>query len=123
MNGYDEYLIQTDVERLMVKLGKQLEEGTEDFSKLAEEKAVAESEYKERYWIALVKQIDSEGTGMHRLTAPQKEARASLVAREEFRRFKLMEAREKAAQQFLITIRARLDSLRTIAANVRASGG
>ena len=54
MNGYDEYLIQTDVERLMVKLGKQLEEGTEDFSKLAEEKAIAEAEYKERYWTALV---------------------------------------------------------------------
>ena len=43
MNGYDEYLIQTDVERLMVKLGKQLEEGTEDFSKLAEEKAIADA--------------------------------------------------------------------------------
>jgi|GEM_PF-5365893 len=123
MSGYDEYLIQTDVENLMVKLGKQLEEGTEEFSKLAEEKAIAESEYKERYWTALVRQIDSDGTGMHRLTAVQKEARASLMAREEFRRFKLMEAREKAAQQFLITIRARLDSLRTIAANVRASGG
>ena len=122
-SSYSDYLIQTDVESLMVKLGKQLEEGTEDFSKLAEEKAIAEAEYKERYWTALVKQIDSEGSGMYRLTAPQKEARASLAAREEFRRFKLMEAREKAAQQFLITIRARLDSLRTIAANVRASGG
>ena len=119
----NDYLIQTEVEELMVMWGKQLEEGTEDFAKLSEEKAIAESEYKERYWTALVRQLDSEGTGMHRLTAPQKEARASLMAREEFRRFKLMEAREKASQQFLITIRARLDSLRTIAANVRASGG
>jgi hypothetical protein len=48
---------------------------------------------------------------------------ASLMSKEEWRRFKLLEAREKAAQQYLITIRARLDSLRTMAANVRASGG
>ena len=116
-------VIQTEVEELMSVLGKQLEEGTETYEKLAEERAIAEADYKERYWSALIRQIDSTTGNGPRWTASQKEARASLVSKEEWRRFKLLEAREKAAQQHLITIRARLDSLRTIAANVRASGG
>jgi len=113
-------IIQTEVEELMSVLGKQLEQGTEEFGKLAEERAIAEADYKERYWSALVRQIDHSES---RTTAAQREAMASLIAKEEWRRFKLLEAREKVAQQHLITIRARLDSLRTIAANVRASGG
>ena len=113
-------IIQTEVEQLMSVLGRELEEGTEQYAKIAEERAVAEADYKERYWTALVRQVDHPE---YRTTAPQREARAALVAREEFRRFKLLEAREKAAQQHLISIRARLDSLRTMAANVRASGG
>jgi len=113
-------VIQTEVEELMSVLGARLEEGTEEFAKLAEERAIAEADYKERYWTALVRLVDHME---HGLTVAQREARASLISKEEWRRFKLLEAREKAAQQFLITIRARLDSLRTIAANVRASGG
>ena len=113
-------MIQGEVEELMAVLGGQLEEGTEEFGKLAEERAVAEADYKERYWSALVRQVDHVE---YRTTAAQREAMASLIAKEEWRRFKLLEAREKASQQYLITIRARLDSLRTIAANVRASGG
>ena len=116
-------LIQGEVEQLMSVLGKKLEEGTEDFSKLAEERAISEADYKERYWVALIQQVDSSTGNGPRYTAAQKEARAGLAAKEEFRRFKLLEAREKSAQQYLVTIRARLDSLRTIAANVRASGG
>ena len=113
-------MIQAEGEELMSILGAQLEEGTEEFGKLAEERAVAEADYKERYWTALVRQVDHPE---YRTTAPQREAMAGLVSKEEFRRFKLLEAREKAAQQHLISIRARLDSLRTMAANVRASGG
>ena len=113
-------VIQAEVEELMSILGAQLEEGTEEFAKLAEERAIAEADYKERYWTALVRQVDHPE---YRTTAPQREAKAGLLAKEEFRRFKLLEAREKAAQQHLISIRARLDSLRTMAANVRASGG
>ena len=116
-------LVQGEVEQLMSVLGRQLEEGTEEYAKLAEERAIAEADYKERYWTALIRQVDSSTGNGPRYTAAQKEARAGLAAKEEFRRFKLSEVREKAAQQFLVTIRARLDSLRTIAANVRASGG
>lgn len=116
-------IVQTEVEQLMAVLGSQLEEGAEVYAKLAEERAVSEADYKERYWTALIRQVDSSTGNGPRYTAAQKEARAGLVAKEEWRRFKLLEAREKAAQQYLITIRARLDSLRTIAANVRASGG
>jgi len=116
-------IIQTEVEQLMAVLGRELEEGTEQYAKIAEERAVAEADYKERYHTALIRQVDSHYEHGLKYTASQKEARASLVAKEELRRFKLLEAREKAAQQFLISIRARLDSLRTMAANVRASGG
>jgi len=116
-------IIQTEVEQLMAVLGRELEEGTEQYAKIAEERAVAEADYKERYHTALVRQADSQYDHGLKFTASQKEARAALVAKEELRRFKLLEAREKATQQFLISIRARLDSLRTMAANVRASGG
>ena len=116
-------IIQTEVEQLMSVLGRELEEGTEQYAKIAEERAIAEADYKERYWTVLLRVVDSHSGNGPRWTAAQKEARAGLAAKEEWRRFKLLEAREKAAQQFLITVRARLDSLRTIAANVRASGG
>ncbi len=115
-------IIQTEVEQLMAVLGRELEEGTEQYAKIIEERAVAEADYKERYHTALVRQAETPYDTV-KYTAAQKEARAALVAKEELRRFKLLEAREKAAQQFLISIRARLDSLRTMAANVRASGG
>tara|TARA_Y100001951_G_C11235617_1_gene237253 strand:+ start:289 stop:654 length:366 start_codon:yes stop_codon:yes gene_type:complete len=116
-------IVQGEVEELLFRLGAQLEEGTEAYEKLAEERAVAEADYKERYWTALVRIVDSATGNGPRWTAAQKEARAGLMAKEEQRRFKLLEAREKAAQQSLITIRARMDSLRTVSANVRAMGG
>lgn len=113
-------IIQTDVEGLLLTLGDQLDEGTVAFEKVAEERAIAEADWKERYWSALVRLVDD---GPNRRTAAQREAMAGLMAKEELRRFRLLEAREKAAQQHLITIRARMDSLRTVSANVRASGG
>ena len=113
-------VIQTEVEELLFRLGADLEEGTEQYEKLAEERAVAEVDYKERYWTALIRIVDGDGP---RRTAAQRAAMAGLIAKEEWRHFKLLEAREKSAQQHLITIRARMESLRTVSAIVRAAGG
>ena len=114
-------LVQAEVEELLFRLGAELEQGTEVYEKVAEERAIAEADYKERYWVALVRIVDSD-QGPRR-TAAQRDAMAGLAAKEEWRRFKLLEAREKSAQQHLISLRARMDSLRTVSANVRASGG
>jgi len=110
---------QVDVEELLFRLGEQLDATTEEYEKISEERAVAESDFKERFWRAMVTTVDHP----RYKTASVKEAWASFAAKEESRRFKLLEAREKATQQKLITLRARMDSLRTIAANVRAMGG
>ena len=93
-------IVQTEVEELMAVLGGQLEEGAEVYAKLAEERAVAEADYKERYHTALVRQADSQYDHGLKFTASQKEARAALVAKEELRRFKLLEAVRRRRSSF-----------------------
>lgn len=109
-------LIQVDIEAGMLRICDQLEQLTEELSRVSAERAEAEAEYKHRYSRALVEQ-----TG--KVPVSTKEAVAHMKATNSFREWKILEAREKSTQQALFTHRSRLDALRTISANVRASGG
>jgi len=48
---------------------------------------------------------------------------AHLKATSDYREWRTLEAQERATQQLLTSLRAQLDALRTIAANVRYAGG
>lgn len=109
-------LVQVDVESEMMRLFTELEEQVELFAHVSGQRAEAEATYKHQYSTALLQQ-------QGKVTVSTREAVAHLKASKAFQEYRILEAREKATQQALIGIRCRLDSLRTIAANVRAAGG
>lgn len=109
-------LVQAEVEERIQRLCDVLEETCEQFAQISADRAEAEADYKQAQAISLVSQTA-------KTTVSAKEATAHLAASKHFRRWRVLEAREKATQQALTSIRSQLDALRTISANVRASGG
>ncbi len=109
-------IIQTDVEDRLVRLCERLEQETERFAEVSQKRAVAEAEFKRRYYSALVTQSPKE-------TVSRREGFAHIAAKDEFSDWKVFEAQEKATQQALIAARTQIEALRTLSANVRAMGG
>ena len=58
--------------------------------------------------------------GSLKLTAAEKQARAELHAADELRVWKINEARRGASKEALLSLRARLDALRTLSATLRS---
>jgi len=107
-------IIQTDVERDLMRLGRRLESEAELFGELTVDRAEGEAEFKYQYSRAL---LASSGT------VAEREARAHLRAHDAFHAWKVAEAREKATQQAMIALRTQIESGRTISANIRAQAG
>ena len=107
-----EVLTQAEVEHRIIRLSDELEELTELFVLQSQERAEAESDYKYKHARALIEQSG-------KVTVSAREAVAHLRAANDFRTWKLCEAKEKATQSKMTAIRSQLDALRTIAANVR----
>lgn len=103
---------QVDIEERIVRLNDELETYTEQFADIAEARAEAEAEYKYAFSRGIVEQNG-------KVPVATKEAIAHLRSPKAYREWKVLEARERATQQKLMAIRTQLDSLRTIAANVR----
>jgi hypothetical protein len=99
----------------MMDLANALEAAVEELRIIAEEAAHAEADYKERYWTALLR--------AERPTVGEREAVAGLYAAKEFRTHRVLAARVSASRDYMRAIQAKIDSLRTIQANVRAIGG
>lgn len=108
-------LIQTDVEAQILQLGDSLEAAVEDLRDLAQHRANAEADYKEKYWTGLLRS--------DRTTVGEREAVAGLYAAKEFREWRLMDGRWAASRDYVRAIQVKIESLRTISANVRAMGG
>jgi hypothetical protein len=112
----NEPLTQQLVEDRILKLCDALESNLDTFRELAASRADAEANYKHRYSRSLVEQHG-------KVTVSVREAVAHLKATGDYREWRTLEAQERATQQLLTSIRAQLDALRTIAANVRYAGG
>lgn len=109
-------LVQGEIEAQIMALSDELEAETERYADVADLAASAEADYKlavARTWVGLA----SAGRN---ITAGERQARAELSAADELRAWKLMEARRQASKEALLSLRARLDALRTMSANVRA---
>jgi hypothetical protein len=103
-----------EVEQRIIQLCDVLDEETERFAELSAERAEAEADFKYRHSRAFIEQAG-------KVPVATKDAVAHMRAANDFRRFRLLEARERATQSKLTSVRAQLEALRTIAANVRAS--
>lgn len=108
-------LTQGDIEHSIVALSDQLEEQTYMYAQLSDEAAEAEADYKLEAGRLLIG-IASSGVKM---TAPERQARVDVGCSESFRSWKLAEARRQSCKEALLSLRARIDAQRSLAANVR----
>lgn len=106
-------LSQPEVESLLLDLGDRLETETEDYADACDDAATAEVAYKAANARAIVL-LSSQ-----KMTAQEREARALLRCEAEHKTHRLALARQVRTKELLVTIRTRMDALRTISANVR----
>jgi hypothetical protein len=109
--GRNAPISQVEVEERIVALTSSLENETEAFEALSIDHAKKEAEYK-RAWHS--EYLRAEGP------VKEREAHAGYRTAEQHMESQVAEAVMKAKREKLHTIRTALDSLRTLAANVRA---
>ncbi len=108
-------LTQAEIENEILRVTNELEQQTYTFADVADLAATAEADYKLRYARAVVT-LSTQS----KMTAADKAARAELAAAEQLREWKVADARLKSTKEALLSLRARLDALRSLSANVRA---
>jgi len=109
-------LTQGEIEADIMRVADEIEEQTHVYADVAHDAAVREADYKLRVARAIVSLSASEA----RMTAAEKQARADVQAAEELREWKIADARLKATKESLLSLRARMDALRSLSANVRS---
>jgi hypothetical protein len=112
-------LNQGQVEAMIMDIVEALDEQTHVYSQIADQAAEAEADWKIRYARAVVSLANNES----RMTAAERSARAEVNAANELRRFKTLEASKQATKEHLLSLRARLDALRTLNASIRTATG
>lgn len=103
-------LTQVKVEQELIRLSELMERRTNELADLAEQAAIAEVDHKAAYARAFV---NTTGTSQFR------EHMATVMTCDALMRRKLKEAVYSSAKESLHSIRAQLDALRTISANLR----
>jgi hypothetical protein len=111
----DRLLSQGEIETAIMRLSEELESVTYQYADLADKAATAEADYKlhsARLMVALA-------NSPMKMTAPERQARVDAQSDDQYRIWKINEARRQASKEILLSLRARLDSLRTLSANIR----
>lgn len=108
-------IVQADVEDGIMTLSDALEVETERYSTLSEVAAEAEADYK----IKVARIVVGLSQSSSKLPVVEKQSRAEVSAADELRAWKLAEAQRQATKESLLSIRARLDALRSLNASVR----
>jgi DNA repair exonuclease SbcCD ATPase subunit len=103
-----------EIEGEIERLGALLEDATEEYAERAEAAAYAEVEFKVEHAKAYLR---TKGT------VPERAAWADYRTEEHLRKHKLADALLKATRERLTTLRAQLDYLRSLNANVRHQVG
>lgn len=107
-------LAQAQIEAEIVSRSRTLTEITEDVAESAKQQAATEVAYKLAYARAMIGLRSESGT------VALKEAMALDACASEFEQMKMAEAVFKACQESGRNVRAQLDALRTLNANVRS---
>jgi len=110
-------LTQGHIEQAIMALSDELEAETERYSDVADLAANAEADYKHAFAETLVR-VAADPTVKR--TADERRALADLRSADARRVWLIAEARRTASRETLLSLRARLDALRTLSANVRA---
>jgi len=115
-------LTQGEVEQEIMALSDELAEETRRYADVSELAADHESAYKERHAKAVIHVYEQVGitADAKKLSASERDARIDLLCQDGYATWKVTGARAEASKQALLSLRARLDALRTLAANIRA---
>ena len=108
-------LTQGQIEDHILSIAEELEEQTYEYARLSEIAAEAEADYKRAASSKYVQLV----TLPTKISVVEKQARVDTATEGEFRTWKIAEARRQACREALLSLRARLDALRTLSANVR----
>lgn len=110
-----------DVDVAIMAISDELETETTTYAKLEEEAANAEATYKgdfARSFVTAGAMVD--GASGRRIAASLAEAHAEAGTTDAMRMWKIADARRRASKEALLSLRARLDAMRTLSANLRA---
>jgi hypothetical protein len=107
----------TDIDAEIIRLSERLETTAETYSAVIEAAAKAEAHYKYRAAVVLLEIIGAAHG--RKSTVQEREARVEVAVTEEHESYLLTAATAKAVKESLYAIRTQLDSLRTLAANIR----
>lgn len=105
-----------EIENAIIQICDEIEKETEQYAELSEQAADTEAKYKYVYARAHVEMAASMA---NKMTVTERQCRADLIAESEFRVYRINEARRQASREALLSLRARLDALRTLSANLR----
>lgn len=105
-----------EVENQILDVCEAMETETEQYARLSDLAANSEAKYKLVYARAVVDMASQSATKMN---AQERQARADLIANDEFRIYRINEARRVSSKEALLSLRARLDALRTLSASLR----
>jgi hypothetical protein len=108
-------LSQGEIEEHIIALSDELETATDLYADQNEDAAEAEHAYKLKVAQRLVRLADTNT----RMTAATRQAMADLEAESEHRAYLVTKARQGATKEKMLSLRHRIDALRTLAANVR----
>lgn len=113
-----EVLTPHQIESSISELCYALEAETEHYAEISVSSAVAEADYKLAYATHMV--AASFVVTEKRITADARGAGVDLLCAHEFQDWKVKEARRQATKESLLSIRARLDAMRTLSATLRS---
>ncbi len=108
-----------EIEERIIALSDAMEDGTRIYQERRSAAANAEVEYKLAMWTERLARPVIRGVR----TVDEQEAEANIAVEGLYRDHKAADALLDAAKDAQITLRARLDAERTLAANYRSAGG
>ena len=104
-----------EVEERIQRVMDAMEEETEEFDDIARDAAIAEAEYRRQSAFALLSIIEHGG----KMTVGERDARVDAMTAEVHKDHLIRQAARNSKREHLQTLRATLDSLRTLNASVR----
>jgi hypothetical protein len=106
-----------EVEERIQAVMDELENRTEEYDKCAHLAAVAEADYREMHARTLLGVVAGADKKM---TVDEREAHVDAHCAERYKGFLIAQAARNSCRESLLSLRANLDSLRTLSASVRA---
>jgi hypothetical protein len=110
-------LNQGQVENMILEICDSLDDMTQTYADISDATASAEADYKLRVARAVITLANTDA----KMTALERQARADIASAQELRTWKTTEASRQATKEHLLSLRARLDALRTLNASIRSA--